>query len=116
MSINEQTNLVGNISTDKRNLSWKGTLAVFFAALGVFSLATVCARSVFPRVLKDTTVSAPSDIGAASFSKIDEPVFFEDEVLSTLAPGAFVVSIFRKASKEILSGHPYSRRTSATTF
>lgn len=42
-------------------ISLRGTVLVFFAALAVFSLASVCARSIFPRGVKGRAASSKGE-------------------------------------------------------
>lgn len=52
-------------------ISLRGTALVFFAALGVFSVASVCARSIFPRGVKGRA-SAPDQQQQQQQQKLEE--------------------------------------------
>ena len=87
MAADEITNLNGGVPMERRRLSWRGALAVFLASFGVFALAIVGARSVFPRSVTGRA-SSSSNLQVVSLVKVDDPVLSEGEVSPTLAPGA----------------------------
>lgn len=61
ISDDETTRLAGREvpkAGSHERISLRGTALVFFAALAVFSLASVCARSVFPRGVKGRAASS----------------------------------------------------------
>ncbi|CAN0007734.1 unnamed protein product [Ascophyllum nodosum] len=85
MAADEITNLNGGVPMERRRLSWRGALAVFLASFGVFALAIVGARSVFPRSVTGRA-SSSSNLQVVSLVKVDDPVLSEGEVSPTLAP------------------------------
>lgn len=64
ISDDETTRLAGREvpkAGSHERISLRGTALVFFAALAVFSLASVCARSVFPRGVKGRAASSKGE-------------------------------------------------------